>query len=134
MTNFRAMLLAAIVSLAAACSSTPSKPVAAAAPPPAAMSVAGNWMLTIDSQMGSQDSKLVLKQTGKDLSGTLESPQGTADVTGTLEGKDIKFGFNFSGQGVELRIDFVGTADGQSMNGKAVFGTYGEGTFKAKRQ
>ena len=135
MKTFRVLLLAVTVALIAACSSTPSKPAAAAAPPPpAAISLAGNWVLTIDSQMGSQDSKLALKQNGKAISGTMESPQGVVDVAGTLEGKDLKFSFNYNGQGVELRIDFIGATDGQSMNGRAVFGTYGEGTFKAKRQ
>jgi len=97
------------------------------------MTVAGDWVLTINSQMGAQDSKLVLKQAGKEITGRMDSPQGAVDVAGTLEDKNIKFGFNYNGQGVELHIDFIGTTDGQSMSGRAVFGTYGEGTFKAKR-
>jgi hypothetical protein len=31
---------------------------------------------------------------------------------------------------MDLKIDFVGVSDGKQMSGKAVFGTFGEGTFK----
>jgi hypothetical protein len=44
-----------------------------------------------------------------------------------------KFSFNVNAQGMDLKIDFVGTSDGQTMAGKAVFGSFGEGTFKGKR-
>ncbi|MBC7984324.1 MAG: hypothetical protein H7Y02_10775 [Candidatus Obscuribacterales bacterium] len=135
MNAFRALLLAVTVSLIAACSSTPSKPAAPAAPPPApAVTVAGNWVMTIESQMGAQDSKFVVNQNGKDISGTLETQMGTQNYTGTFDGKEIKFGFMMNAQGMDLKLDFMGTSDGQTMNGKAVFGTFGEGTFKAKRQ
>jgi hypothetical protein len=137
MINFRALLLAAIVALIAACSSTPTKPAASAAPPPPAapaVTVAGNWVVTIDSQMGAQDSKLALTQTGKDISGTLDTPMGMQKLTGTFDGKELKFNFNVNAQGTDLRIDFIGTSDGQAMNGRAVFGSFGEGTFKGKRQ
>ena len=137
MNSIRASLWILIAIAMAACSSPPTKPALAPAAPrapaAAALNVAGNWLVTIDSQMGSQDSKLVLLQTGKALKGTFDSPMGAAECDGGVNGNNINFGFNFSGQGVELRIDFVGTTDGQTMNGKAVFGSYGEGTFKAKR-
>ena len=132
MNTFRALLLAVTVSLIAACSSTPSKP---AAPPPApAVTIAGNWVMTIESQMGAQDSKLVVNQNGKDINGTLATPMGTQNYTGTFDGKEIKFSFMMNAQGTDIQLDFLGTSDGQTMDGKAVFGTFGEGTFKSKRE
>jgi hypothetical protein len=139
MKNLRFVLPVLIVSAIAACSSTPKKPAAApAAPPPppaaAAVSVAGNWLMTIESPQGAQDSKLIVNQTGKDITGSLDTPMGSQNFTGTFDGKEIKFGFQLNAQGMDLKIDFMGTSDGQTMDGKAVFGTFGEGTFKAKRQ
>lgn len=139
MNTFRVLLLAAVATLLAACSSAPSKPAAApaAAKPAAAAaipSIAGNWLMTIESQMGPQDSTLTVNQNGKDITGTLATPMGNQNWTGTFDGKDLKFGFNMSAQGMELRIDFLGVSDGQTMNGKATFGSFGDGTFKAKRQ
>ena len=133
MNAFRALLLAGTVSLIGACASAP--PQAPPPPPPAPVaSIAGNWVMTIDSQMGSQDSKLVVNQNGKDITGTLDTPMGTQNYTGTYNGKDINFSFMMNAQGMELKLDFIGTADAQAMAGRAVFGTFGEGTFKAKRQ
>jgi hypothetical protein len=135
MKLLRVSLLAAALALLAACASVTPEPAAPASPAPtAALNVTGNWAITTVSQIGPQDSKLTLTQTGREIGGTMQSPQGAFDVTGTLEGQDLKFGFNYSGQGVELRIDFIGATDGQSMQGRAVFGSYGEGTFTAKRQ
>jgi hypothetical protein len=94
----------------------------------------GNWIVTVESQMGSQDTKMTLKQSGGNLAGTMTSQMGSVDFTGTLVGKDVKFGFNVNAQGTDLRIDYIGTTDGTTMSGKAVFGSFGEGTFKGKRQ
>jgi invasion protein IalB len=139
-----AFTISAAVCSIAACSSAPNKlaeapaapqPVAVApAPAPAVTSVAGNWLLTVNSQAGANDTNLVLAQTGADLTGRFESSAGSANVKGSVAGKDIKITFPFSGQGVELTIDFIGTTDGQTMSGRAVFGGYGEGTFSGKRQ
>lgn len=136
MNTVRALVVASIVSLAAACSSTPSKPTSAPPPPPAAASidVTGNWVVTVESQMGSQDTTMKLKQSGANLAGTMTSQMGSMDFTGTLVGRDLKFGFNVNAQGTDLRIDYIGTTDGTTMSGKAVFGSFGEGTFKGKRQ
>ena len=137
MNTIRAIAVATVVLLAAACSSTPSKPAAApakAAAAPAVMNLAGSWTITTESQMGPMDSKLTVEQNGKDIKGVMTSQMGSVDCTGTIDGKDVKFGFNFSAQGTDLRIDYIGTTDGTTMTGKAVFGSYGEGTFKAKKQ
>jgi ABC-type amino acid transport substrate-binding protein len=137
MNTLRVVLIASVAAVAAACSSTPSKPAAApVAAAPVVPTLAGNWTVTIESQMGSQDSKLTLAQTGKDLSGKLEAPPpvGSADIKGDVVGADVKMWFMVNAQGMELKIDLVGTQEnGSTMKGRAVFGTFGEGTFTAKK-
>ena len=135
--KIRLLALTAVVALVAACATTPKTAAPAAAPAkavaPAVAQVAGKWLLTIESQMGPQDTNVVLTQTGADIAGTLEMPMGSANLKGSVTASDIKITFPFSAQGTELQIDFVGTTDGQTMSGRAVFGSFGEGTFKAKR-
>ena len=135
MNTLRVILIASVAVAAAACSSAPSKPTPSAIAPPAApaANIAGSWTLTTETPMGAQETKLSVAQSGKDIKGTLESPQGSVPITGTADGKDFKFGFDFDAQGTSLRIDYIGTVEGTAMKGKAVFGTFGEGTFTGKK-
>jgi hypothetical protein len=133
MNTLRVLLIASVAALAAACSSTPSKQAATA---PVVPMLAGNWTVTIDSPMGAQDSKLVLKQTGQALEGVLDAPPpvGGAPVKGNVVVNDVNMSFLVNAQGMEIKIDLIGTQEnGATMKGKAVFGTFGEGTFTAKK-
>jgi len=121
------MAVAAAAILIAACSSTPPKPKGP--------DLSGNWVLTTESQMGAQDADMIVTQTGNALAGKVMSQMGTVDYTGKLEGNAVAFGFMISVQGMDLQIDYSGTVEGNdTMKGKAVFGSFGEGTFTAKRK
>ncbi|HTE41205.1 MAG TPA: hypothetical protein VK629_10255 [Steroidobacteraceae bacterium] len=138
MNKIRVIAIAAFAVLAAACSSTTTKPSAAPAPPaaPVVASLAGVWTLTIESPMGAQDSKLTLTQAGQTLGGGIEAPAplGNVPVKGTVTGADVKISFGVNAQGMELVIDLVGTQENAAtMKGRAVFGSFGEGTFTAKK-
>ena len=137
MNKFRVLLVVAITAFMAACASMPAKAPKEAATPtaPAVANLAGNWTVTIDSQMGAQDSKLTLKQNGKALSGTMESQMGAVEVQGEVDGNNVKIWFSVNAQGMDLKIELIGTHEnGTSMKGRAVFGSFGEGTFTAKKQ
>jgi len=130
MNKVRALSIAAVAMWFAACSSTPSAPAKPAGP-----NLSGNWIVTIESPMGAQDSNLKLTQAGSDLKGTMESPMGAVDIAGTAVDKDVKMGFNVNAQGMDLKIDFIGVLENpQTIKGRAVFGSFGEGTFTAKKQ
>ena len=141
MNKFRGLMIMSMAAFLAACATAPQKAAAPAAPAmaakpaaAAAANLAGNWVVTIESQMGNQDSKLALKQAGTALTGTMESPMGSVDVQGNVDGSAVKMWFNINAQGTDLKIDFIGTQDnGATMKGRAVFGSFGEGTFTAKR-
>lgn len=126
MSKVRTLVLASIALLVAACSTTPAKPQGP--------DLSGNWVLTTESQMGAQDSDMVVKQTGNVITGTLTSQMGSVDYTGTVEGENIAFTFMFNAQGTDLKLDYTGVVEGDTMKGKAVFGSFGEGTFTAKRK
>ena len=127
MSKLRVMAVAAAAILIAACSSTPPKPKGP--------DLSGNWVLTTESQMGAQDADMIVTQTGNALAGKVMSQMGTVDYTGKLEGNAVAFGFMISVQGMDLQIDYSGTVEGNdTMKGKAVFGSFGEGTFTAKRK
>jgi hypothetical protein len=129
MNSVRMLAMAAIAMVVAACSTTPAAPAKSKGP-----DLSGNWVLTTESQMGAQNADMLVKQTGNALAGTLTSQMGSVDYTGTVEGDKVAFGFMFNAQGTDLKIDYAGVVAGDTMQGKAVFGAFGEGTFTAKRK
>lgn len=127
MRKIKALMLVGMAVVLAACASAP--------PQPKGPNLSGNWVLTTESPMGSQDSDMVVKQEGEQLSGTIATQMGTFDYKGTLTGgKDVAFGFPVEAQGMSLQIDYKGVIEGDTMKGTAKFGEFGEGNFTAKRK
>ena len=119
-------IVAALGLLLTACTMAPSTPKAG--------NLSGDWVLTTTSQMGVQDSEMTVKQTGNALAGTLTSQMGSVGYTGNVDGSAISFTFTIPAGGSDLKCDYTGTVAGDTMQGKAVFGSFGEGTFTAKRK
>jgi len=95
--------------------------------------VAGDWDVTIVSPQGPNTTRLTLKQDADKLNGMFKSPMGELAVTGTVAGSDVKIAFSIDIQGQALDITLNGKAAGATIAGTAVFGTFGEGEFTAKR-
>lgn len=73
-----------------------------------------------------------LKQDGDKLTGHYAGGPGEAEVSGTIKGREIRFGFSFAGRSEP--VSHVGTVDGDTMKGKVVLGALGEGTFTGQKQ
>ncbi len=96
--------------------------------------VTGTWKLTVETQGGTGNPTVILKQEGEELSGTYKGRLGEAPLKGTVKGKEIKFTIKVSAQGQDLQIDYAGEVDGDAMKGKVKFGEMGEGTFSGKKE
>jgi hypothetical protein len=74
-------------------------------------------------------------QTGTAIKGNLDSPMGSVDYTGTVNGKDVKFSYSIEQFGAPAGsiLDYTGSVDGGVMKGHAKFATFGEGDWSAKR-
>ncbi len=126
MRKLKALMLVGMAVVLAACASAP--------PQPKGPDLSGNWVLTTESPMGAQDTDMLVKQDGGQLTGTISSQMGTVDYKGTITGSDVAFGFMFEAQGMSLQIDYKGVVEGDTMKGIAKFGEFGEGNFTAKRK
>jgi|SRR5215831_5981215 len=102
----------------------------------AKVDVTGKWALEVTTQAGGTTRPSVtLKQDGEKLTGHYSSETlGEAEVTGTVKGQQIEFGFNAEVQGFALQVRYTGTVDGNSMKGKISLGELGDGTFSGKKQ
>ena len=99
-----------------------------------AADVTGTWAMAVESPMGSGNPTFVLVQKGEEVTGSYKGGLGEAKVTGTLKGNALVMSFDVSGQGMELKITYTGTVDGNAVSGKVNYGDQGDGTFKGTKQ
>jgi opacity protein-like surface antigen len=95
--------------------------------------VSGEWDLTVESQMGTSNPHLSLKQDGAKITGTYKGMLGEAPVTGTVKGNEFAINFKASAQGMDLDVTYSGTVEGASMTGTVKLGDLGEATFTGKK-
>ena len=96
--------------------------------------VTGKWAFSVETSAGAGAPTFTFKQDGEKLTGHYTGTFGEADLTGTVKGADITFGFTVDAQGTALKETYTGTVDKDTMKGKLVIEGLGEGTFTAKRQ
>jgi hypothetical protein len=123
--KIRRATLALMLSALAACSITPQSEQ---------RDLSGRWLLTTTSKVGSQDVDLLVRQSGHVLEGTVVSSIGEMPCTGRIDGKDVTFQFTLRAAGRDLRINYVGQVDGDTMTGKTSFDAFGQGSFAAHRK
>jgi hypothetical protein len=98
--------------------------------------ISGKWALEVTTQAGGTTMPTVtFKQEGEKLTGHYSSEAlGEAEVTGTIKGQQVEFGFNAEVQGLALQVHYTGMVEGNTMKGKISLGELGEGTFTGKKQ
>jgi len=98
--------------------------------------VSGAWALQIEIPGGGTATPTVtFKQDGEKLTGVYSSQVlGEQQVTGTIKGNDIMFGFQATMDGNTFKVTYKGTVDKDTMKGTANFGDMGEGAFTAKKK
>ena len=94
---------------------------------------AGQWDLAIQGPEGPINATATLKQDGENVTGSIDTPQGPAELSGTLKGKTLNVGFKISGPNGELPIKVTGEVDGASIKGIIDFGM-GMAEFTAKKK
>lgn len=100
-----------------------------------AKNVTGNWKLTVESDNGTTNPSVTLKQNGEELTGTYHGRFGDSPLKGTLKGSDIKFTIKVEVQGQEVILDYAGKLESDTtMKGTVSFGDFGNGTFTAKKE
>jgi len=98
-----------------------------------AQSVAGAWDLTINGPEGAINATATLTQDGENVTGSIDTPQGKAEMKGTFKGKALNMSFTIPGPNGNLDIKVNGEVDGASMKGIIDFGM-GMADFTAKKK
>lgn len=95
--------------------------------------VAGAWDLSINGPEGPITATATLKQDGDNVTGSIETPQGVAEMKGTYKVKTLNLAFTIQGPQGPLDIKVNGEVDGASMKGIIDFGM-GMADFTAKKK
>ena len=95
--------------------------------------VAGAWDLAINGPEGVINATATLTQDGEKITGSIDTPQGKAEMTGTFVGKALTLAFQIPGPNGNLDIKVNGEVDGASMKGIIDFGM-GMADFTAKKK
>jgi hypothetical protein len=98
-----------------------------------AADVTGTWQLAMQTNSGSFNPTLNIKQTGETITGTFKGRLAEVPLSGTVNGNDVTIMYTISPTGQDIAIKLTGTVDGASMSGK-MLGDAGEGTFKGIKQ
>ena len=96
------------------------------------MSFDGKYNVTIQTPMGAQTGVLDLKQSGDDLTGSMESSGGdTAEVkNGKVNGDSATWEVDITSP-MPMTLSFDGTKSGDNIGGSVTLGAFGQSTFEA---
>lgn len=127
----RAVAVAAVAGIAAACATAPFR---LAPEPEPVTSLAGTWLLTTESSVGSHADQALFIQNGERLSGKVTGEHGEVPVAGVVQGESVTFGMSLNVLGQHLHVNYVGTVNGDTMSGTVKFGAFGSGRWTGTRK
>lgn len=98
------------------------------------MAIDGMWNLKLQTPMGERPVTVRLAAAGAVLTGALVGAAGESPLTdGSLDGAKVAWSTMFTGAMGEMKLDFAGTVDGDSVSGTVQFGAFGSGTFSGAK-
>ena len=89
--------------------------------------VAGTWTVTASNGRRKITQTLVIQQNGDKIIGTFKGPRQSGILNGSILGNEVKFHVE-----AKIPLDYAGSVDGDSMNGKMT-GDGKTGDFRATR-
>jgi L-seryl-tRNA(Ser) seleniumtransferase len=107
------------------------------APPSAAAAadLSGQWDVKVEYAAGASNHALNLRQRGNDIDGAHRGDFISRDVTGTIDGDNVRIRSFFSEQsGDSIAYNFTGKVTGDEMGGTLDMGEYLGGKWSARRR
>ena len=97
------------------------------------LDLSGEWLLTVESPNGTGTRQVTFVQKGDDLTGTIASSRASGDLTGSVEGENVRFVAVVNMESGPFEIAYTATVVDGLMEGTVDFGDYGSGTFAGRR-
>ena len=99
----------------------------------AAQAIAGEWDAAMSTPGGVRQFKIVFKQDGEKLTGTVKREAGDVPLVGTIKGTAVQFSYTVDYNGNALTLTMTTKLDGNTMKGTVSFGGQAEDEFSATR-
>jgi hypothetical protein len=96
--------------------------------------ISGTWEVTFESPQGPATIDVTFKQVGESVDGSVATPMGAVDFTGTLINNALTMSSKLDLHGTKLDIAMKATLSGATMAGNLVVGGLGEIPWTAKRK
>jgi len=102
----------------------------------ATVDLTGTWVFDVQTDAGGGTPTVTLKQDGAKLTGHYSSETfGEQDLTGTVDGMNVKITIDANVQGTALTIVYAGTFENKdAMKGSVDLGGLGAGSWTARRK
>jgi L-seryl-tRNA(Ser) seleniumtransferase len=115
--------------------SKPPAPTESTTPAAATVDLTGQWNVKIQYAAATSSHTLHLTQKGNDLGGFHQGEFMTREITGTIDGDNIRIRSAYGEQhGDSVNLTFVGKVSGDQMSGPLDMGEYLGGTWTATRR
>lgn len=99
----------------------------------AAQSLTGDWDASMNTPGGTSNFRLILKQDGEKLSGTVKREAGDAPLEGTVSGNTVKFSYTIAYNGNPITLTMTAVVAGDEMKGEVDIASQTKDVFQAKR-
>lgn len=95
--------------------------------------VDGQWKLNIRYFCGASDHQVVFEHKEGGLAGTHRGDMTSGDLSGSVEGSEVRFASIHRYEGSSIHYDFAGKLDGDRLSGTVLMGEYGTAEWSAER-
>jgi hypothetical protein len=99
----------------------------------AAQNITGEWDASMNTPGGPRAFKVIFKQEGSALTGTVKRPSGDSPLTGTIDGSAVKFSYSIEYGGNPITMAVTAKLVGDEMSGDINIASQMNEAFTAKR-
>ena len=98
-----------------------------------AQSVTGDWDASMNTPGGVSTFRIVFKQDGEKLTGTVKRASGDVPLEGTVTGTNVTFAYTILYQGSPVALTMTAVLSGDEMKGQVDIASKMQDAFSAKR-
>ena len=98
-----------------------------------AQGITGEWDASMNTPGGARTFRILFKQEGEKLTGTVKREAGDAPLEGTVTGNNVKFAYSINYGGNPITLTMTAVVAGDEMKGQVDIASQMQDAFSAKR-